>query len=83
MNFQDDIPSIPNDNFKAHYVRVFDLTSMQAAIESCHYLELVGEPLRLELNFTCLLKHSIELIVLGERRSLIGFDKVGAVGKNI
>ena len=25
MNFQDDIPSIPNDDFKDHYVLVFDL----------------------------------------------------------
>ena len=29
MNFQDDIPSIPIDNFKNHYVLLFDLTSMQ------------------------------------------------------
>ena len=28
MNFQDDIPSIPIDNFKGHYVLEFDLTSM-------------------------------------------------------
>ena len=52
MNFQDDIPSIPLDDFKDHYVLVFDLTSMQDATENCHYLELVGEPPRLELNFT-------------------------------
>ena len=51
MNFQDDIPSVPFDNFKDHYVLVFDLTSMQDATENCHYPELVGEPLRLELNF--------------------------------
>ena len=31
MNFQDDIPSIPIDNFKDHYVLVFHLTSMQDA----------------------------------------------------
>ena len=37
MNFQDDIPSIPFDNFEAHYVLVFDLTSMQDATENCHY----------------------------------------------
>ena len=57
MNFQDDIPSIPIDNFKDHYVLVFDLTSMQDATENCHYPELVGEPLRLELNFTFPLEH--------------------------
>ena len=64
MNFQDDIPPISNDNFKYHYVLVFDLTSMQDATENCHYPELVGEPLRLELNFVFLLEHVTELIVL-------------------
>ena len=44
MNFQDDIPSIAIDNFKDHYVLVFDLTSMQDALENCHYPEPVGEP---------------------------------------
>ena len=34
MNFQDDIPSIPIDNFKDHYVLVFDLTSMQDATQN-------------------------------------------------
>ena len=52
MNFQDDMPSTPIDNFKDHYVLVFDLTSMQDATENCHCPELVGESLRLELNFT-------------------------------
>ena len=83
MNFQDDIPSIPIDNFKDHYVLVFDLTSMQDATENCHYPELVGEPLRLELNFTFLPKHVTELIVLGERMSSFAVDKFGVVGKNI
>ena len=83
MNFQDDIPSIPIDNFKDHYVLVFDLTSMQDATENCHYPELVGEPLRLELNFTFPLEHVTELIVLGERMSSLAVDKFGVVGKNI
>ena len=52
MNFPDDLPSIPIDDFKDHYVLVFELTSMQDAAENCHYPELVGEPLRMELNFT-------------------------------
>ena len=42
MNVQDDIPSIPIDDFKDHYALVFDLTSMQDGTEKCHYLELVG-----------------------------------------
>ena len=31
MNFQDDVPSNPIENFKDHYVLVFHLTSMQDA----------------------------------------------------
>ena len=83
MNFQDDIPSIPIDDFKDHYVLVFDLTSMQDATENCHYPELVGEPLRLELNFTNPLENVTELIVLGERMSSVAVDKFDVVGKNV
>ena len=83
INFQDDIPSIPIDNFKDHYVLVFDLTSMQDATENCYYPELVGEPLRLELNFAFPLEHVTELIVLGQRKSSVAVDKFGDVGKNI
>ena len=83
MNFQDDTPSIPIDDFKDHYVLVFDLTSMQEAAENCHYPELVGEPLRLELNSTNPLEHVTKLIVLGERMSSVAVDKFGVVGKNV
>ena len=40
-NFQDDVSSIPTDNFKDHFSIVFDLTSMPDATEFCHYHELV------------------------------------------
>ena len=83
MNFQDDIPSIPSQDFKDHYVLVFDLTSMQDATENCHYPELVGEPLTLELNLTNPLENVTELIVLGERMSSVAVDKFGVVGKNV
>ena len=83
MNFQDDIPSIPIDNFKIHYVLVFDLTSMQDATENCHYPELVGETLRLELNFTFPLERVTELIVFAERKSSVAVDKFGVVRKNV
>ena len=82
MNFQEDIPSIPIDNFKDHYVLVFDLTSMQDATENFHYPELVGEPLRREVNFTFPLEQVTKLIVLGERMSSVAVDKFGVVGKN-
>ena len=83
MNFQDDIPSIPIDDFKDHYVLVFDLTSMHDGTENCHYPQLVGELLRLEVNFTNPLENVTELIVLGERMSPVAVDKIGVVGKNV
>ena len=47
MNFQYDNDSIPIDDFKDHYVLVFDMTSMQDATEKSHYPEVVGESLKL------------------------------------
>ena len=81
MNFQDNLPSIPIHILKNHHVLVFDLISMQGASENFHYPEVVGEPLKLEPNFTYLLVHVTELIVLGERNSSVAFDKFGVVGK--
>ena len=83
MNFQDDIPSMPIDDFQDHFVLVFDLTSLKDATENCQYLELVGEQLRLELNFTQPFESVTELIVLGERGSSVAVDKFGVVRKNV
>ena len=82
MNFQDDIPSIPVDNFKDHYILVFDLTSMQNATEHCHCPQLIGEPLKLELYFSSPLQKVTEVILLGERMSSVAVDEFGVVGKN-
>ena len=62
MNFQDEFPSIPIDNFKNHYVLVFDLTSIQDPTENCYYPELVVKPLRLELIFTSPSEHVTQII---------------------
>ena len=83
MNFQDGIPSTPDDNFKDHYILVFDLTSMQDATEHCHHPELIGEPLRLELYFSSPQEIVSEVIVLGERMSCVAVDKFVVVGKNL
>ena len=83
MNFQDDIPSILFVNFQDNYVLLYKLTSMQDATEHCRYPDLVGELLRLELNFNTTLEHVTEVIVLGERKSSVAVDKFGVVGKNI
>ena len=81
MNFRDNVPSIPVDKFKDHYVLVIDLTSMQDATE--HYPELVEEPLRLERYLNSPLENVTEVIVLGERMSFVAVDKFGVEGKNL
>ena len=83
MKFQDDIPSTPLGDFKDHYMLVFDLPFMQDATENCQYPELVGEPLRLELNFTNPFENVTELIVLGDWMSSVAVDKFGVVGRNV
>ena len=81
MKIHGDFSSIPIDNFKDHYVLVFHVTSMQYARENCHYPELLGEPLRLELNFTFPLETVTELIVLREWKSSVAIDKFDVLGK--
>ena len=83
MNFQDNIPSILVDNFKDHFVLMFDMTSMQDATEHCHYPEFFGELLRLELYFSSPLENVTVVIVLGELMCCVAVDKFGVVGKNL
>ena len=56
---------------------------MQDVSEHCHYPELIGEPLRLELYFVSPLENVTEVIVLGERMSSVVVDNFGVVGKNL
>ena len=74
MTFQVKICSIQIDNFNDHYVIIFDLSSKQDATAKCHYPELDGKPLRLELHLVCLLEHIIELTLLGERMISVAVD---------
>ena len=83
MNFNEEIPALPNDFFTDHYVLVFDLTSLQDAGENVHYPELSGESLRLEMFFERPLTNVTELIVLGERISTVKIDQFGTVAKNV
>ena len=83
MNFHDNFSSLPLDNFKNHYVLMFDLTLMQDATEHCHYPELFREPLRLDLCLSSPLKNVTEVIVLVERMFSVAVDKFGVVGKDL
>ena len=54
---------------------------MQLALEHCHFPELIGEPLRLELCFSLPLQNVREFIVLSERMPSVAIDKFSVVGK--
>ena len=83
MNFNEEIPALPNDFFTDHDVLVFDLTSLQDDCENVHYPELSRESLRLEMFFERPLTNVTELIVLGERISIVKIDQFGTVAKNV
>ena len=82
LKFEEDGPNIPFDNYMDHYVLVFDLTSTQESNVQMYYPDIVGAGLRLEMYFAENLRHTIEVIVLGERLSTVYIDKNGAVVKN-
>ena len=39
MQFNEDFPALPMEDFQNHYILVFDLTSLQDAAEHLHYPE--------------------------------------------
>ena len=82
VNFQDFIPSFPVDNFRDKYVIVIHLTPLQDGKENYHYPENVGEPLRLELNFTFPPEHNTGFLVLGGRFHLVAVGKFCVAGNN-
>ena len=51
MQFNEDFPALPMEDFQYYYTLVFDLTSLQDAAEQLHYPELNRESLRLEMFF--------------------------------
>ena len=46
MQFNEDLPALPMEDFQNHYNLTFELTSLQDAAEQLHYPELKGESLR-------------------------------------
>ena len=56
---------------------------MQNATENCHYLKLVGEQVRLELNFLFPLHHVTKLLEVGERVSSVVVEKFANFGGTI
>ena len=83
MQFNEDFPVLPMEDFQNHYILVFDLTSLQDAAEQLHYPELSGGSLRLEKFFQFPLEQVTEVIVLEGRLSNVQIEKLGRVAKNV
>ena len=83
MNFNEEIPALSKNLFQKHDVPVFDLTSLQDAGENIQYPELSGEIIRSEMFFSHPLTNVTELIVLGERMSIVKINLFGTVAKNV
>ena len=83
MNFKDDIPPILVDDFKGHYVLVFDITAKTGTAEHYHYHEIFGEPLSLELYFSSALEYITAVIELGRLMSFVAVDMFDVLGKNL
>ena len=64
MNFNEEIPALPNHQFQNHNILVVDLTSIQDAGENIHYRELSGESIRLEMFCDRPLRNVTKTIIL-------------------
>ena len=71
------------EDFRDHYILVFDLTSLQDAAEQLHYPDHSGESLRLEKFFQFPLEQVTEETVLGERLTTGRIDKFKTFAQNL
>ena len=62
LQFNEDFPALPMENFQNQYILLFDLTSLQDAAKQLHYPELSGESLRLEMFFQFPLEQVTEVL---------------------
>ena len=82
LNFDEDGPGIPLEEYPEHFVQVFDLTSTQEANVQIYYPDVLAPSLRLESYFTSPLSSATEVAVFGERLSTIFIDETGTVVEN-
>ena len=66
LHFEQNGPPITLKNYPNRYYLVFDLTSTQQFNRELYLLEIVGPPLRLELEFSRETAEPIEVLMIGE-----------------
>ena len=67
MQFNEDFPALPMEDFQNHCILVFDLTSLHDAAEQLHYPELSGEVFEIGSVFPVSLGASNESDSLGRK----------------
>ena len=82
LEFDEDGPGMPLEEYLEHFVQVFDLTSTRETNVQIFYPDVVAASLRLELCFTSRVPSVTEVTVFGERLSTTFFHKTGTVVKN-
>ncbi len=65
LHFDRDGPEITLDNYANHFYLVFDLTSTQQCDHDVYYPEIVGAPIKLELEFSEPTANPLEFFVVG------------------
>ena len=81
LTSKDEGPSISFDKLKDNCVLLFASTSIQKTTDKSFHPELVGEPVRLQLNFNFPPTDFYVLIVLVERLPSVAVAEIGVVEK--
>lgn len=83
LSFADHGHGIPLDQYKDHFVIVFDLTSTLEASQEYIHPELTNTSLSVEFTFGTPLTNAIEVFFIGEKASTIYIDKSRNISKNV
>ncbi len=82
LAFGKDSHGIELAQFPSHYVLVFDMTSTLEASHSNLHPELTNSSIKLELSYGVNLVNAVEILLIGERSSVIFIDGARNVTKN-
>ena len=82
LNFVEDGPGIPLEEYPESFIQIFELNSTQEGIVQIFQPDNVVASLRLSLYFTSALILATKLAVFGEPLSTLFIDKTGTYVKN-
>ena len=82
IDFKDEFSPLRNDNFKDHYVLVFDhFFTKTGCFRSMYLPKEAGKPLRHETSLTTYVERVTQLFLMRERMFPFAVNNLGLVGK--